>query len=144
MPIIHFHVCDTPASRAAGAALLQDASACYATVLQTPIERIRAFMTLHPPEMFLVAGELCSVSASQAPFFDFIVLDGRPLAERQRLLAEFTELCVQHLGVDRAVVRGVCRRVPPEDWGIGGVSASELRRAEIDTRARAAAAHSAT
>lgn len=144
MPVVHFHFTDTPAHREAGPALLRDACALYAEVLGAPVERIRAFATPHPPSLFLVGGQLCSDGGLDAPFFDFIVMDGRTLADRHRLMRDFTELCVRHLGARAQDVRGICRRVPAEDWGIGGVPASELRRAEIEARAREAAKDAST
>ena len=51
--------------------------------------------------------------------------------QRQRLLVGFTNLLVEILGVDRALVRGQCKRVAPEEWSIGGTPASEQRAAEI-------------
>jgi phenylpyruvate tautomerase PptA (4-oxalocrotonate tautomerase family) len=38
---------------------------------------------------------------------------------------------VEILGVDRALVRGQCKRVAPEEWSIGGKPASEQRAADI-------------
>lgn len=139
MPIVNFHLVDTPANRAGTEALLRKACALYAEVLGAPLDRIRAFVTLHPAELCLVAGELCNGNGENAPFFDFIVLEGRPLDQRHRLLAGFTELLVDTLGVERGAVRGCCRRVLPEDWAIGGVPASEVRRDEVATRAQASA-----
>jgi len=140
MPVANFHLIDTPANRAGVKPLLEGACALYAEVLGAPLERIRCFVTFHAPETFLAGGELCSLNGQNAPFFDFIVLDGRPLEHRHRLLAGFTELLVKVLGVERDLVRGCCRRVPPEDWAIGGVPASEKRKDEIEARARQAAA----
>jgi len=140
MPIVNFHLTDTPANRAGAEALLKGACALYAEVLDAPLERIRAFVTLHPAELFLAGGDLCSRNGQNAPFFDFIVLDGRPLDQRHRLLAGFTDLLVDTLGAERALIRGCCRRVPAEDWAIGGVPASEKRKDEIAARAAAAAA----
>lgn len=135
MPVVNFHLIDTPANRAAVEPLLKGACALYAEVLGAPIERIRAFASFHQPAHFLAGGALCSAGGQNAPFFDFIVLDGRPLEQRHRLLAGFTELLVEVLGVERDAVRGCCRRVPPEDWAIGGVPASEKRSQEIAARA---------
>ena len=75
-----------------------------------------------------------------APFFDFIVLEGRTLEQRQRLLTGFTAMLVEILGVQAELIRGTCRRVHPEDWSIGGQIASVLRADEIRARAEAAAA----
>ncbi|MCB1917935.1 MAG: tautomerase family protein [Rhodocyclaceae bacterium] len=139
MPVVQFHLIDTPANRDGAGRLLEGACALYAEVLAAPIERIRGFVTFHDPGHFLAAGALCSDNGRNAPFFEFIVLEGRSLAQRQRLLEGFTALLVETLAVEREAIRGCCRRVPPEDWGIGGVPASEKRRDEIAARAEAGA-----
>ncbi|MCB1888474.1 MAG: tautomerase family protein [Rhodocyclaceae bacterium] len=139
MPVVNFHLIDTPANRAGVKPLLEGACALYAEVLGAPLDRIRCFVTFHDPDTFLAGGALCSENGQNAPFFDFIVLDGRSLEQRHRLLAGFTDLLVEQLGVERDFIRGCCRRVPPEDWAIGGVPASEKRKAEIEARARQAA-----
>lgn len=136
MPVVHFHLIDTPANRDGVGRLLEDACALYAEVLAAPVERIRALASFHQPGHFLAAGQLCSVNGQNAPFFEFIVLEGRSLEQRQRLLAGFTDLLVERLAVARGAIRGCCRRVPPEDWAIGGVPASDKRKAEIEARAR--------
>lgn len=140
MPVANFHLIDIPLNRALVKPLLKGACALYAEVLGAPPERIRAFVTFHDPDTFLAGGELCSENGENAPYFDFIVLEGRPVEQRHLLLSGFTDLLVALLGVDRNAVRGHCRPVSPENWAIGGVPASEKRAAEIDTRARAAAA----
>ena len=138
MPIVNFHLLAGQSTAEQDARLLEEASRLYAEVLQAPMERVRAFITPHAAGQFAVAGEPCSVNGLHAPFFEFIVLDGRSLEDRQRLHRDFTELLVDVLGVRRELVRGMCRRVPPEDWSIGGVPASVLRADEVAARARAA------
>ena len=59
-----------------------------------------------------------------APYFTAIVLEGRPVEQRHRLLAELTDLIVEVLGATRSRVRGRIIQVPPDDWAIGGVPAS--------------------
>lgn len=138
MPIVNFHLLAGHSTAEQDARLLKEASRLYAEVLQAPMERVRAFITPHAAGQFAVAGEPCSVNGLHAPFFEFIVLDGRSLEDRQRLHRDFTELLVDVLGVRRELVRGMCRRVPPEDWAIGGVPASVLRAEEVAARARVA------
>lgn len=138
MPIVNFHLVAGSSTPEQDERLLRRASVLYAEVLDSPIERVRAFITSHDPEQSAVAGELVSVGAQHAPFFEFIVLEGRPLEQRHRLIAAFTDLLVEVLGVRREAVRGCCRRVDPEDWGIGGQPASALRSKEIDARAAVA------
>ncbi len=108
-----------------------------ATCWQSPIERVRAFITTHPSAQFAVAGELVSHNGLHAPYFDFIVMEGRPVEERHRLMAGFTDLLVDILGVRRDLVRGSCRRIEPQYWSIGGVPANVLRAEEIAAREKA-------
>ncbi|MDE3011009.1 MAG: tautomerase family protein [Pseudomonadota bacterium] len=135
MPVVNFHLVSGQANAAQHAQLLRRATALYADLLAAPVERIRVFITEHPASQFMVGGRLASEGGAPAPFFDCIVMDGRPVEQRHRILAEFTELLVDVLGVDRTVVRGTCRRVDPDDWGIAGQPASVLRAAELRERA---------
>ena len=143
MPVVNFHLLAGHSTAEQDEQLLKGASRLYAEVLKAPIERVRAFITTYPASQFAVAGAPCSANGLHAPFFEFIVLDGRALEDRQRLHQGFTDLLVDMLGVSRELVRGVCRRVPPEDWSIGGVPASVLRAEEVAARARAAAGEGA-
>lgn len=135
MPVVNFHLLVGQSSPEQEAALLKEACRLYSEVLQAPLERTRAFITLHEARHFAVAGELCSDSQLAAPFFEFMVLDGRPQEERRRLLFGFTELLARTLGVRRDLVRGMCLCVAPGNWGIGGVPASLQRAGEIQARA---------
>ncbi|MBF7729120.1 tautomerase family protein [Pseudomonas sp. N040] len=138
MPVVTFHLVEGHCSAEQKVRLLQGASRLYSQVLRAPLERVRALISLHAPDEFAVAGE---VNGLPAPFFEFIVLEGRPLDERQALLSGFTELLVETLAVERSGVRGRCIRVEAQDWSIGGQSAALLREQEI--RARAASSGSA-
>lgn len=135
MPIVTFHLVAGQTTAEQDERLLRDACRLYAQALGAPIERVRAFITRHGPHKVAVAGELVAQNGLHAPYFDFIVLEGRPVEERQHLLAAFTDLVVETLGVRRDLVRGSCRRVAPEDWAIGGVPASVARKTEVEARA---------
>lgn len=132
MPILNFHLTEGRHTAAQHERLLREGSTYYAEVLESPIERVRAFVTLHRPELVALAGV---PGAGPAPYFTFLVLEGRPVEQRQRLLEGLTDLVVDVLGVDRDLVRGHCLRVEPQDWAIGGVPASLARRHEIQARA---------
>ncbi|UIP85908.1 MULTISPECIES: 4-oxalocrotonate tautomerase [Pseudomonadaceae] len=138
MPIVNFHLAQGSASPEQQIELLGEASRLYSQVLASPIDRVRAMISLYPRECFAVAGEV----GRQAPYFEFRVLDGRPLEERRRLMAGFTELLVRILDVQPQLVRGLCIRVQPEDWSIGGIPADLLRAAEIAARDQAGEAAS--
>jgi|JI102314DRNA_FD_contig_123_43208_length_1213_multi_3_in_1_out_0_3 4-oxalocrotonate tautomerase len=140
MPIVNFHLVDGLTSSEQDRQLLVAASKFYAEVLNAPTDRVRAFITAHAPSRFAVVGDLVAVNGLHAPYFEFIVLEGRPLEQTHRLMAGFTDLLVDTLGVRRDLVRGSCRRVAPQDWSIGGVPASVLRKDEVELRERLASA----
>ncbi len=137
MPVVNFHLLAGHSSAEQDERLLVEASRLYSDVLKAPMARVRAFITTYPASQCAVAGAPCSANDLHAPYFEFIVLDGRALEERQRLHQGFTELQVEVLGVRRELVRGLCRRVAPEDWSIGGAPASVLRADEVAARAAA-------
>lgn len=140
MPILDVHLAEGTYSDAQCERLLIECSRLYAEVLKSPMERIRVFIHLHRPQMVAVAGVLLSQGGTQAPYFHFLVLEGRPLEERHRLLTGFTDLVVDILGAERSLVRGGCWPIPPENWCIGGTPASVLRAAELSARVDQAAA----
>lgn len=127
MPIVHFHLVDGQATKEQEAALLIAASKLYADVLQCPMDRVRAFIQTFPPSRCAVAGKLVADGATPAPYFEFLTMEGRPLEQRQKLLAGFTDLLVTIIGAEQALIRGHCKRVLPEEWAIGGTPASVVR-----------------
>lgn len=138
MPVLEFHLAEGSCSDAQCERLLVESSRLYAEVLNSPIERVRVFIQLYRPALMATAGVPLSRGGAAAPLFYFLAMQGRPLEERQRLLAGFTDLLVEITGAERARVRGGCWLIPPEDWGIGGLPATQLRAAEIRARADAA------
>nr|WP_064570389.1 tautomerase family protein [Gordonia sp. LAM0048] len=135
MPVAHFHIPVGSASTEQRVALLTAASAAYSRILDSPIERVRAFVVQYDPTDLAVGGQLVADGGAIAPYFTAIVLAGRSAHQRSELLAAFTDLVVEHLGVDRSAVRGRIVEVSPENWGIGGVPASDVRTSEISLRA---------
>ena len=102
MPIVNFHLVEGLTTPAQDERLLIGACQLYAEVLKAPMERVRAFITLHKATHFAVAGGLAAHNGLHAPYFEFIVLDGRPLEDRHRLMRGFTDLLVDALGVRRS------------------------------------------
>jgi phenylpyruvate tautomerase PptA (4-oxalocrotonate tautomerase family) len=132
MPIVHFHLVEGAHEPERVGALLRRASHRYAEILDSPLQRVRAFAVTYSPGYAAVAGE-----PAAAPYFEFLVLAGRPKEQRHALLAAFTDLIVEELGVDRGLVRGRVVQLDPDDWAIGGVPASAARASEIAARAAA-------
>jgi phenylpyruvate tautomerase PptA (4-oxalocrotonate tautomerase family) len=139
MPILNIQLADQY-SDAQLEPLLVKCSQFYAEVLKSPIERVRVFIHVHRPQLVAVGGIPVSHSGASAPYFHFLVLEGRALEERQRLLTGFTDILVEVLGVERSLVRGGCWPIAPENWAIGGVPASISRAAEVRARAEQATA----
>lgn len=137
MPILNIHLVRGQYPAPAVENLLLRCSKAFADGLRCPIDRVRVFATEHDPRFMCVGGKMVSDSDAMAPYFSFIVLKGRSLEDRQNLLAAFTDLIVDILGVERSLVRGGIVPVEPEDWSIGGLPASHLRQAEIDDRRQA-------
>jgi phenylpyruvate tautomerase PptA (4-oxalocrotonate tautomerase family) len=132
MPIVEVHLLEGAHSATQHADLLAALTRRYAEVLDSQVERIRAVVVPHRPEHWATGGE----QGVEAPYFTALVLEGRPVEQRHRLLGTFTDVIVDVLGVERALVRGRIVPVHPDDWGIGGVPASAARRTEIAARPR--------
>jgi 4-oxalocrotonate tautomerase len=135
MPVLEFHLTAGAHRDDDVAELLLAASKLYADALASPIERVRVYVTMHAPQHVAVGGQLLSEGGSNAPYFHFLVLEGRPIDQCQALITGFTDLLERTLKVDRRLVRGGCWPIPPQFWGIGGTPASALRAAEIQARA---------
>ncbi|MCW0182723.1 MAG: tautomerase family protein [Zavarzinia sp.] len=140
MPIIHFHLAEGTASADQERRLLIAASRLYAEVLQCPMDRVRAFVVPYARTRCAVAGVMLDDGGADAPYFEFLVLEGRPLETRQRLLTGFTDLVADILGVEKGLIRGHCKRVQPEEWCIGGRMAQDLRKADIERFSQAGTA----
>jgi 4-oxalocrotonate tautomerase len=62
------------------------------------------------------------------PIANVMILEGRPPEARQALIRSVTAAIVEALKVKPESVRVIVQEVPPEHWGIGGVSARDLGR----------------
>ncbi|CAM5477646.1 hypothetical protein [Eoetvoesiella caeni] len=140
MPILEYHLTEDAYSDEQIGQLLVVSSSRYAEVLGCPIERVRVVAHMHKPKHMAVAGKLVSSDGAAAPYFHFLVLEGRPLSECQQLLMAFSELVVSCLGAQRELVRGGCWPIPPHYWAIAGQPASSIRADEIGRRAKAESA----
>lgn len=124
MPVAHFHLVDTSYTTEQRRRLLTEATRCYAEVLDSSLERVRTFVVGYAPEHVATAGAVVADGGIPAPYFTAIVLADRPAAQRQELLARFTDLIVEILEAPRSVVRGQIIEVDPANWGIAGTSAN--------------------
>lgn len=138
MPVLTIHVAAGQHSDAQLETLVVRCSERFAAGLHCPVDRVRVFVTEHRANLYCVGGQPVRDSGARAPYFSFVVLEGRSLEDRQALIAAFTDLIVDILDVPRELVRGGIVPVAPENWGIAGVPASVARQAEIEARRRAA------
>jgi len=138
MPILEYHLAEGRYTDAQIADLLKDSSRLYAETLQSPIERVRVFANVYNAKHVAVGGKLLSEGGTPAPYFHFLVLEGRPIEQCHALLTGFTDLVVDILKADRQFVRGGCWPIPPQYWAIAGNPASVTRVQEIAARAAAA------
>jgi 4-oxalocrotonate tautomerase len=106
MPIVEYRIPAQTYSAEAVADLLQRSCVLFSDELNAPIDRVRAVAHEISPSAMCVAGRLVSDGEPAAPFFTFFLLTGRPEEQRHRLLAGFTDLIVECLGVEKSLVRG--------------------------------------
>ncbi len=112
---------------------LKKASAAFASRLSCPEDRIRVYIH-HTPRALCAIGGSIDPSTTQAPFFQFYLLAGRPPEQKIGLLPDFTSLLASELAIPAELIRGFCTHVPPQDWGIAGIPAAIEREDEIAGR----------
>jgi phenylpyruvate tautomerase PptA (4-oxalocrotonate tautomerase family) len=113
------------------------ARALYPEADPLPMDRVRTWVTLVDAPHWCLAGQLASEGGATTPYFECLILIGRPIEAHHRLIAGFTDILARHLGCDPKLVRGRVVPIEADNWGIGGVPASLARRAEVEARARA-------
>ena len=114
--------------------LLRLTAELFAEITESPIDRIRTQVHELPADSFAVGGVAVAESGVQAPFITLDVLEGRPLEQHTALIDRISRLVAELVGVPLDRVRLRINVVPASSWGIAGVPASELRKAEIDAR----------
>lgn len=115
--------------------LLVETAGLFAEIIESDIDRVRTQVHELPGDDFAVGGVPISESGVQAPFITLDLFRGRPAAQHRALCERIPPLVADIVGcpVDRTRLR--INEVFPEGWAVGGVQASELRRAEIERRA---------
>ena len=136
MPILTVNLPRDAVSAEQQERLLVQASELYASALDSPVDRVRVFLNLMDPGAMAVGGRVVARGGAVAPFFEAILLEGRPREQKERLMVGLTDLLEEVLQVERKHIRGVCWSVPPDDWCIAGTPASLKRAQEIAARKR--------
>lgn len=135
MPVLEVHLVEGLHTSAQHAELLVALSTRYAEVTDVPLDRVRAHLTLHRPELWANGG--IPADGRSAPYFTAVVFADLPADLRRRLLGALTDLIVDVLGVDRRLVHGEVVPVQPGDWAVGGLPGGTSRRALAATRSAA-------
>ena len=140
MPVANIHVLKGH-DRAVLKQLLREVSAAFARITGSPIDRLQVWIVEIDPQLYAISGEPADeVLATGArkdleiPFVRLILMQGRPQSQVGACISEISAVVARVLGGDPARVRMYIERAEPDHWGIGGVPASILRRAEIEAR----------
>src|SRR3546814_4532736 len=93
---LQFHLVEGRQTDASIGGLLEEATRFYAetlypTVSPLPLDRVRAFVTLHRPQHWATAGVLAANGGADAPYFTCLALAGRPQEQLHNLLRGFTD-----------------------------------------------------
>ena len=120
--------------------LLVESAHLFAEIIESDVARVRTQVHELPGDDFAVGGVPVSESGVQAPFITLDLFRDRPAAQHRALCERIPPLVAGIVGCPVERTRLRINEVFPEGWAIGGVQASELRRAEIDARAAADAA----
>lgn len=115
--------------------LLVETAQLFADIIESDIDRVRTQVHELPGDDFAVGGVPISESGVQAPFVTLDLFRGRPASEHRSLCERIPALVAEIVGCPIERTRLRINEVFPEGWAIGGVQASELRRAEIEARA---------
>ena len=111
------------------------------TILAAPKDRLEVWITEVDPELWGIAGEPASEllltrphAAVEMPFVQMSLMRDRPVSQLHAIIEAITAILVRVLHSERERIRVHIADVDPEKWGIGGVAASILRKAELDAR----------
>ena len=139
MPVVNFYVVEDRYSDDLLQDLLVRSSHFYAAVLNSPLDRVRAFASSVPAKHWAVGGHTIDSDHHDAPYFTCLALSGRPTEQLHLLLKGFTDLLVEILKCERDLVRGQVIEVNPDHWAIGGIPASIKRASEVQSRQQSTA-----
>lgn len=115
--------------------LLVESAHLFAEIIESDVVRIRTQVHELPADDFAVGGVPISESGVQAPFITLDLFRGRPATQHRALCERIPPLVAEIVGCPVERTRLRINEVFPDGWAIGGVQASELRRAEIEARA---------
>ena len=127
--------CAGPIEPAARRRLLVETAQLFAELIDSELARIRTIVHELPADSFAVGGVPCDESGVRAPYITLDLLTGRPDEQHRALCERIPRLVSEILECPIEGIRLRINEVSPGCWSIGGVQASEMRRAEIEARA---------
>jgi 4-oxalocrotonate tautomerase family enzyme len=116
-------------------ALIERCTALYAEIVEAPIERFRATVSVVPADQWGLGGVAGPERVS--PLIRISLMSGRPPELLRRMMHEMSALVAEILDISIDATRVFITEIPPTHWGIGGLPASEVRAAEVAARAAA-------
>lgn len=138
MPFLRIDLA-APVDPAVKRRLLVETAELFAEIIESDVARVRTQVHELPGDDFAVGGVPISESGVQAPFITLDLFRGRPDTQHRALCERIPPLVAEIVGCPIERTRLRINEVFPEGWAIGGVQASELRRAEIAARAAGSA-----
>jgi 4-oxalocrotonate tautomerase family enzyme len=115
--------------------LLHDSAALFAELIESDISRVRTLVHEVPGDSFAVGGVPVAETGEQAPYITLDLFEGRPDSQHKALCERIPRLVAEILDCPLDGIRLRVNEVFAAGWSIGGIQASEKRRAEIAARA---------
>ncbi len=120
---------------------VRETSRALSDILAAPADRLEVWVTEIDPELWGISGNPASEvlahtprREAEIPFIKMILMEGRPVEQLHRVIAELTAITARLLDADAEHIRVHIEHAHPDRWGIGGVPASIRRAAELAAR----------
>lgn len=140
MPVAHINVLQGH-SKEVLKRVIRDVSNAMVDVLSAPKERLEVWVTELDPDLWGIGGEPASEilkskprAQVEMPYVEMVLMEGRTAEQHHQMIAAVTEVIAEHLGTEKNRIRVHIANCKPDNWGIGGIAAAILRKAEIDAR----------
>jgi 4-oxalocrotonate tautomerase family enzyme len=125
--------------------ILVEVSEAMSRILKAPEDRLIISINEVDLDLQIINGriarealELHGREAVEIPFVQMVLMEGRPKEQLHQIIQELTAIISKATKVDPQRIRVHINLAQPDTWGIGGVPASILRKAELDARAKLA------